>query len=68
MKDYTVKCLDTSKEQKTMLNTAYGALILPFGLPIALLVVLWRLSLNGRKSGRIEDTVISMVEFNGDEP
>ena len=66
--DYSVKCLDSSMEDKTTLYTAYGALIWPFGLPIALLVVLWRLNLNGRKSGRIEEPMILMVESNDDEP
>ena len=66
--DYSVKCLDTSMEHKTTLYTAYGALILPFGLPVALLVVLWRLNLNGRKSGRNEESMILMVGSDDDEP
>ena len=66
--DYSVKCLDSSMEDKTTLYIAYGALILPFGLPIALLVVLWRLNLNGRKSGRIEESMILIVGSNDDEP
>ena len=59
-KDHSVKCLDTSIEHKTTLFSAYGALMLPFGLSVALLVALWRLNLNGGKSSRIEESMTSM--------
>ena len=65
--DYSVKCLDTSMEHKTAMYTAYGALILPFGFPILLLVVLWRLKLNGRTLGASEESMDWIVESSDDD-
>ena len=65
--DYSVKCLDTSMEHKTTLYTAYGALVLPFGFPILLLVVLWRLNLNGRIPSTSEESMDWIVESSDDD-
>ena len=39
--DYSVECLNIAPESKKILDSAYVALLIPFGLPFLLLILLW---------------------------
>ena len=39
--DYSVKCLNIAPDSKKLLESAYVALLIPFGLPFLLLILLW---------------------------
>ena len=60
--DYSVECLDNSADHQTTLYTAYGALLLPIGLPIALFVALWWLHKKDRQSDEGDQRLRSVFE------